>query len=170
MSLTLACMSQWGDIITAQHILLGYILSDTALKLCAKDMKWDVLLHHALTLELIYSTQNRPESYHMIRNLMVMEFTTPLLYLSIILRKLKLFKYLMFASFGAALFLWIPLRLVAPFAIAVESFSYDSVASCATFVLWGIQVYWFGIMCTQFSKVLFKEKKPDFRVDDMVAP
>lgn len=158
-SASLAIWSQIGSIVLAQRALLAYILADSALKAMKHGfIAWDIALHHGLTVVLVYSTQNRPESYHLIQKLMLMEITTPFLYCSIIMRNLKIQKTLMFASFGAALALWPYCRLYVPFSVSLEAFHYDTLGASATAGLFCLQVYWYCLLWANVYKMLRKNK------------
>lgn len=156
-SLTLGLVSQFGPVLTAQRLLLAYILSDSFLKTYT-GFAFDIAVHHGLTLVLIYSTQNRPETSYLIKDLMLMEFTTPFLYLSLILRKLKIQKTLMYASFTIALCLWPIFRLFVPLSVAVEALEYDYVGAYATFGLFILQVYWYCVLIYNAWKMCQRPK------------
>jgi hypothetical protein len=158
-SCTLAIWSQVGSIVLAQRALLGYILSDSVLKVSMDGfIGTDVAIHHALTLILVYSTQNRPESYHLIQKLMLMEFTTPFLYCSIILRNLKIQKTIMYACFAIALALWPYCRLYVPLTTAIEAYDYDKFGASATLGLFCLQVYWYFLLWTNAYKLIKKNR------------
>jgi len=158
-SASLAIWSQVGSIVHAQRALLGYIVSDSILKITLDgSIGFDVGLHHVLTTALVYSTQNRPESYHLIQKLMIMEFTTPFLYCSIILRNLKIQKSIMYASFACALLLWPYCRLYIPATVALEAIRYDALGASATVGLFGLQVYWYGLLWSNAFKLIKKNR------------
>ena len=157
-SLTLGLLSQFGPILVAQKMLLAYVLADSFLKTYT-GFQFDIAVHHGLTLVLIYSTQNRPETSYLIKDLMLMEFTTPFLYLSLILRNLKIQKTLMYISFVIAVCLWPICRLFVPLCVALEALEYDYVGAYATFGLFALQVYWFGLLLYNAWKMF--QKKPE---------
>jgi hypothetical protein len=156
-SLTLGLVSQFGPIHVAQHLLFAYVVSDSFLKLYT-GFQFDIALHHALTLVLIYTTQNRPETSYLIKDLMLMEFTTPFLYLAFILRNLKIQKTIMYVSFVLALCLWPVLRLMVPLSVALEALQYDYVGAYATFCLLALQVYWYIQLLQHAWKMCFKPR------------